>query len=135
MSPNIWVPLALPVLWSGPALAEPVAPGAFSGIDLGGTTTDVHILLNGVSIFDGNVNGFGPNTGPSFSLTRALSVDDTLDFAVGFGANGDFFRDATALAAHIAPTAVPEPASFILLGTGILSVLVDGWRRRRATRA
>ena len=76
--------------------------GAFSGVDVHGTTTDVHILLNGVSIFDGAVNGFGPNTGPSFSLTKTLAANDTLDFAVGYGSN-DYFTDSTGLAAHIAP--------------------------------
>ena len=31
MSANVWVPLARPVLRSGPALAEPVAPGGQNG--------------------------------------------------------------------------------------------------------
>jgi hypothetical protein len=32
----------------------------FEGSDVRGATTDVHVLLDNVSIFDGNVNGFGP---------------------------------------------------------------------------
>ena len=91
--------------------------GAFSGADIQGTTTDVHILLNGVSIFDGMVNGLGANTGPSFSLTQSLVVGDTLDFAVGFGSNGSYYNDSTALSAQI--TAVPEPETYALMLAGL----------------
>lgn len=92
--------------------------GIFSGADTRGTTTDVHILLNGASIFNGSVNGFGPNTGPSFSFIVSLGTNDTLDFAVGFGSNRNFFFDTTALAAQI--TAVPEPSTTHLFGVGAL---------------
>jgi hypothetical protein len=105
--------------------------GAFSGTDTGGTTTDVHILLNGVSIFDGAVNGFGPSSGPSFSLTRALGVNDTLDFAVGFGSDGNFFADGTGLAAQIALASVPEPSPLVLAGLGMLLIGGISVARRR----
>jgi hypothetical protein len=96
--------------------------GTFAGAATNGTTTDVHILLNGVSIFDGVVNGFGAGTGPSFSLTRSLSAGDSLDFAVGYGSNLNFISDTTALSAQIT-TAVPEPATFLLLGVGALLLM------------
>jgi PEP-CTERM motif len=104
--------------------------GSFAGAAPNGTTTDVHILLNGVSIFDGVVNGFGAGTGPSFSLTRSLSAGDALDFAVGYGANLNYISDTTTLAAEIT-TAVPEPSTFLLLGAGALLLMpVIRWRAK-----
>ncbi len=105
--------------------------GAFSGVDVQGTTTDVHILLNDLSIFDGLVNGFGPNTGPNFSLTLPLAVNDNLDFAVGYGNNG-FLFDSTGLAAQIAP--VPEPSAFALFRIGGLALAALARRRARVNR-
>jgi hypothetical protein len=105
--------------------------GIFSGADTRGTTTDVHILLNGASIFDGSVNGFGPTTGPSFSFVVSLGTNDALDFAVGFGSNGNFFFDTTALAAQV--TAVPEPSTTHLLGAGALLGTLALRRRAKAS--
>ena len=110
----------------------------FGGRDTGstassrGTTTDVHVLLNNVSLFDGEVTGFGATQ--SFSTTRLLSFGDTLDFVVGIGdgtplENGGqptFFDDTTALSATI--STVPEPASLLLLGSGVIGLA--WWRRR-----
>lgn len=73
---------------------------SFHGIDKAGTTTDVHVLLNGTSIFDGSVNGFGPGTGPSFNANLVLAVGDRVDLAAGFG-NGSFFNDSTAVDARL----------------------------------
>jgi hypothetical protein len=85
--------------------------GSWYGQDITGTTTDVHILANGVQVFAGAVNGFGPGTGPSFNTTASLGEGGYLDFAVGFGANGDFLYDSTGLSAQI--TMVPEPQGHI----------------------
>ena len=101
--------------------------GLFSGLDA--ATTDVHILLDGVSIFAGNINGLG-NTAP-FSLVRTLSSSDTLDFLVGFGSNGNFNFDSTGLAGSISTTTatVPEPGSSGLLGAGLLAITMLGTLR------
>jgi PEP-CTERM motif len=108
--------------------------GTFAGAATNGTSTDVHILLNGVSIFDGAVNGFGAGTGPGFALTRSLSAGDTLDFAVGYGSNKNFFSDTTALDARVTSvvTAVPEPNTLFMLGMGAL--LLVPWTRKHAKR-
>lgn len=105
----------------------------FQGRDVRGTTTDVHILLNGVSIFDGIVNGFDAPSNQSYSGQVSLSVGDRLDFAVGYGPNLTFFQDSTALAATIA--AVPEPATMALGAIGLaMPILAVRSRQRKARR-
>lgn len=101
----------------------------FQGRDTRGTTTDVHILRNGVSFFDAIVNGFDTASNQPFSGQLSLLAGDTLDFAVGYGPNMTYFEDSTALAATI--TAVPEPGSLALL-----SLPAAAWwvRRRRKAR-
>ena len=107
---------------------------AFIGLDFGGpffersTTTDVHVLVNEASIFDGVVNDFG--SGPSFSVLRTLQAGDMIDFAVGSG-DGNYFNDSTGLAAQV--SVVPEPVSVIMLCTGLVGMLsYAGCRRRRS---
>ena len=73
---------------------------SFVGIDERGTTTDVHVLVNAVSIFDGIVQGFGPGTGPSFVTDLTLAEGDRVDFAVGYRIGG-FFYDSTGIAARL----------------------------------
>lgn len=81
------------------------------------TTTDVHVLRNGTSLFDGNVSGFmgtvannyadaiGSAPKVSYETIAQVSVGDTIDFVVGFGADGDFYDDCTGLAATITTVA------------------------------
>ncbi|PWU11251.1 MAG: hypothetical protein C5B50_23740 [Verrucomicrobia bacterium] len=95
--------------FTAPAAAQYQVLAAFSGLDSNGTTTDVHVLTNRVSIFDGIVSGFGAGTGPTVFLTPILNAGDYLDFAVGVGPDGSYSSDATGLSAQIginhAPTA------------------------------
>jgi hypothetical protein len=91
-----------------------------------GTHADVHILRNGVALFNGAVNGFGPSSDQIFATSLNLNASDLLDFSVGFGSDGTFLGDTVALEATF--TTVPEPNSIILLG--IPAVLL-GLRRRR----
>ncbi len=93
---------------------------SFTGIDIGGTTTDVHVLLDGSSLFGGSVNGYGGTTAFNSSIT--LHVGDIIDFAVGYGSNGTYNNDSTALSAVLTPTTVPEPASIFLLFVGLSAV-------------
>jgi hypothetical protein len=67
-------------------------------------------------------------------------VGDVLDFAVGFGANGNFFGDTTGLFAAInassqpPPPSVPEPGTAVLLLSGIAIVLGTSRPRNRSAR-
>jgi hypothetical protein len=87
------------------------------------------VLVNISSIFDGNVNGFGPGSGPSFNTILNLAVGDRVEFAVGFGSDGNFNFDQTGISAHI--STVPEPSTFTLASLIGLGLLGYGWRTRR----
>lgn len=95
-----------------------------------GTTSDAHVLRDGVALFNTNINGIGV-TSP-YSLTTTVSAGDTIDFAVGYGSNLDYSFDSTGLQAQISTIAstVPEPGSLLLLlsGSGLLML---GKRRTR----
>ena len=97
--------------------------GAFSNGDI--ASTDVHILANSSSLFDGAVNGA---SGYAFSFTHYFASGSTLDFAVGNGGNG-YNGDSTLLGATV--TSVPEPASWALLITGFVMVGATARRRHR----
>ena len=97
--------------------------GSFNGADSHPTTTDVHVLLNGLSIADGgiNVNG-GGNTASLASSSLALTKGQTLDFAVGFGGNGYGF-DSTGLYAKVTNLSAPVPEASTTVSLGLLLAL------------
>jgi hypothetical protein len=119
------------VRFTAPTANQYQIAGAFYGEDTAGTTTDVHILENNVSIFNGYVNGFGPSSGPTFNVNLALNAGDHLDFTVGVGGNG-LLNDATVLSAQL--TVVPEPMEVTLLMLSIGCVLPFRCFRQRARR-
>jgi len=92
---------------------------------LAGATTDVHVLHNGGSLFDGLVDS---SHNASWSSTNiSFGMGDTIDFAVGFGTGG-YGYDTTGLSATI--YAVPAPAGVLL---GWLGLGTAGWFLRRKT--
>ncbi len=70
----------------------------FDTLDLQHGTTDVHVLVNGTSLFDGIVSTSPVNVNLQ---SIVLETGDTIDFVVGDGGNG-FLHDSTSLDATIA---------------------------------
>ena len=103
----------------------------FAGIDGVGTTTDVHVLLNGTSLFSTVIGTFGQIQ--SFNQTLVLHAGDVIDFAVGRGTNGNFTDDSTGFRATLSTVApaVPEPSAPSLWVAGLLSLAVARRRERR----
>lgn len=73
---------------------------AFSGSH-GGTTSDVHVLINGSSVFDADINGFGEKQRYVSPVRIRLSAGTTVDFAVGPGSNRNSSSDWTGLTAVV----------------------------------
>jgi len=122
-SPNGWVvrggEVAMEASNSGQySLVRFVAPVAgtykisaqFAGVHVW-STTDVHVLHNGTSLFDADIDGYGGD--PAFrkvqgaSPTAAYSgqiemkANDTVTFAVGYGKNKTNSGDTTGLFARV----------------------------------
>ena len=122
-SPNGWVvrggEVAMEASNSGQySLVRFVAPVAgtykisaqFAGVHVW-STTDVHVLHNGTSLFDADIDGYGGD--PAFrkvqgaSPTAAYSgqiemkANDTVTFAVGYGKNKTNSGDTTGLFARL----------------------------------
>ena len=83
------------VRFTAPEAGEYSVHAAFLAIDKD-TTTDVHVLQRGRSVFDGKINlaGQGRQTAYDGKLTAAQG--DALDFVVGWG-NGTHICDSTGL--------------------------------------
>lgn len=83
----------------------------FVGIHYGLSTTDVHVLNNGSSVFDAGINGYGgdsafhtlqgSNPRAEYSGQMHLKADDRITFAVGYGENKTNFGDTTGLSVRI----------------------------------
>jgi YD repeat-containing protein len=82
------------VRWTAPSAGNYLFTGVFQGLDTTGTTTDALVTHNGASIFSGNVT---TSQATAFSITRAVAAGDTLEFSVGYGANGNYNNDSTGL--------------------------------------
>ena len=94
------------VRWTAPETGNISIASVFIGLDcVGKTTTDVHILYNGQSIFDNFVEGFGEESAVQFDTNFYVLQGDTIDFAVGFGRDQTYYHDTTGLAATMTLTA------------------------------
>ncbi len=91
--------------FTAPASGNYKVQAVFWGDDfVGPTTTDVHVLHNGVGLYTGEVTGFGrPSSDQSFTTTISVAAGDTIDFAVGYGTDGNYFYDNTGFSAVITP--------------------------------
>ena len=76
------------------------------------------------------MNGFGATQ--DYFSTISLTAGDVVDFAVGYGSNGDYYNDVTGLDLSIdEDNTAPEPASCIHVATGLVGVLGIARRRRK----
>ena len=83
----------------------------FEGIHYGLSTTDVHVLHNGTSLFDADIDGYGGD--PAFHKVQGasptasyagqveLKANDTVTFAVGYGKDKTNSGDTTGLFALV----------------------------------
>jgi len=87
--------------WTAPESTTYVVTASFFSIVVGGgATTDVHVLRNSVSTFDGFVNGSGSVQNWSTGSTGiALKAGDVIDLVIG--PNGDYSADSTGVDATI----------------------------------
>jgi hypothetical protein len=84
------------VRWTAPLAGKYQIRGSFPGLVGQISTTDVHILLDSVtSLLSKEVKG--PGDAALFNLQQQVRAGDTLDFAVGFGNDGNYFGDSMGL--------------------------------------
>jgi hypothetical protein len=94
-----------------------------------GYLTAIHILRNGVALQSGTVL-----LRATFSDSRSLFLNagDTIDFALGRGADATNAWDRVVLSARI--SVVPEPSTVVLTGIAGVMGLGDGFLGRRSTQ-
>ena len=104
------------VRWTSPLDGYISINAEFVGQDPSGATTDVHVLKNNVSVFDGNINGFVGTKAADYAdgfginkLSHSCVVSvvkgDIIDFIAGYGSNNNTGCDATGVSATVTPLA------------------------------
>jgi hypothetical protein len=99
------------------ASASPVYPTAPQG------DTDFHVVRNGIELFGQFLD---PSASASFTSVVTLADGDTLEFAIGRGADGSAFGSGLRIAATLAatnspPPPPPQPVSVFVLSDGFSS--------------
>jgi hypothetical protein len=96
------------IRWTAPNDGTFSIATIFYGLDFAfPTTTDVHVLHDGTSLFDSTIDGFGNSSARPFGTAISVRSGDTIDFAVGYGPDRDFTGDMTGISATL--TAVQGP--------------------------
>jgi len=91
------------VRWTCPKAGTYGVDAGFRSLRNGGqsTTTDIHVLKNGVSLFEGAINGHYADGEQVYNATLDLAACDTVDFVVGAGPNNDYICDSSGIRAKI----------------------------------
>jgi hypothetical protein len=105
------------VRFTAPAPGTYKVSAQFEGIHYGLSTTDVHVLHNGTSLFDADIDGYGGDPAfhqvegasptANYSEQLELKANDTVTFAVGVGKDKKNSSDTTGLFAKIELLANP----------------------------
>jgi hypothetical protein len=86
------------VRWTAPTNGNFKIEGAAVGLDQTTTTTTLYVLLNsGSALFTIPIDNYRSPLFFRFPCALAMSAGDTLDFAVDFGADGDYYYDSTGI--------------------------------------
>lgn len=113
--------------WTAPKAGKIDIASVFNAPN-GTSSTDVHLVLNGTSIWDGAVNN---GSGATASLTgTTVAQNDVLDLVVGPGTTPAGGNDWTGVF-HTVSYQVPEPGALSLLVGSVFGLLAYAWRRRR----
>lgn len=92
------------VRWTAPSAGRYSIDGSFEALDTEvGTTTDVYVLHNNKQIWTISISGKkSAESKANFELAvEKVEKGDTIDFAVGYGSNRNYYYDSTALKAAI----------------------------------
>jgi hypothetical protein len=103
---------------------------AASATLIGGVDDDATIWINGAvvySVFDGLASNFGPIDVTPYLVSGQNLIAVFADDNLFFGNNHTFLAQITG---ETAAAAVPEPASMLLLGSGLSTLIARRLRRR-----
>ncbi|MDD5580138.1 MAG: hypothetical protein PHY16_12770 [Methylobacter sp.] len=115
------------IRWTAPDTGAYSVTASFIGIE--SATTDVHVLNNGNSLFQGAIDGLG-DTALFSPSTISVNAGDTIDLAVGYGSNGNLFSDTTGVSATI--SSVPIPAAMWLFSSALAGIFFCSKRKLKA---
>ncbi len=114
------------IRWTAPTTETYSVTASFVGVD--NATTDEHVLNNGHAFFQGDINGIGSGV-QLLPIQIAINVGDTIDFTVGWGANGNINSDTTGFYATI--SSVPIPGAVWLFGAGLAGLVNSKIRTKK----
>ncbi|MCE5200799.1 MAG: hypothetical protein ABFD54_13160 [Armatimonadota bacterium] len=95
------------IRWTAPRDGKYAISVIFAPNSGASTNTDVHVLRNGASLYDGVMDG----DYKSYSVPTSLVSGNTVDFAVGFGPDGNSESDTTGI--NIVIDYTPEPPQLL----------------------
>jgi hypothetical protein len=135
------------VRWTAPATGQYQVNAVFNDINMDANaatqTAVVYVRKNGSQVWNTTLDGFsgtaaagyadhtGTTWAANYSSLVTLAAGDTLDFVMNGGIGQDQNTDRTCVNFDATITATPEPASMVILATGLIGLLAYAWRKRK----